>query len=221
MYYHLLKIPRYTFKRKYTHFGKHSELSLEALLSQGQGEKDSLASTLPPCGAGGWYTPGRELTWMDKVLPPWDLWAFPDQGWPRNHLRCFWKIIMPSPHPLPYPSSQWSRLGPSPLKKLPSRVTKCREGWETPSKVTRGCWVNPFLSCHPWRSHAGAHTQFRRRKNLTQEYSLALSPGYFSFWSEFGTVSFMWSCCLPAFYSGMEGQQQLSCCWIQWTLLSY
>lgn len=39
-----------------------SELSLEALLSQGQGEKDSLASTLPPCGAGGWYTPGRELT---------------------------------------------------------------------------------------------------------------------------------------------------------------
>lgn len=39
-----------------------SELSLEALLSQGQGEKDSLASTLPPCEAGGWYTPGRELT---------------------------------------------------------------------------------------------------------------------------------------------------------------
>lgn len=24
MYYHLLKIPRYTFKRKYTHFGKHA-----------------------------------------------------------------------------------------------------------------------------------------------------------------------------------------------------
>lgn len=37
-----------------------SELSLEALLSQGQGEKDSLASTLPPCGAGGWYTMGKE-----------------------------------------------------------------------------------------------------------------------------------------------------------------
>lgn len=36
------------------------ELSLEALLSQGQGEKDSWSSTLPPCGAGAEATMGKE-----------------------------------------------------------------------------------------------------------------------------------------------------------------
>ena len=41
-----------------------------ALLSQGQGKEDSLVSTLPPCGAGGWYTREKERPRMDKVLPP-------------------------------------------------------------------------------------------------------------------------------------------------------
>ena len=43
---------------------------LAALLSQGQGKEDSLVSTLPPCGAGGWYTREKERPRMDKVLPP-------------------------------------------------------------------------------------------------------------------------------------------------------
>ena len=47
-----------------------SELIRQALLSQGQGKEDSLVSTLPPCGAGGWYTREKERPRMDKVLPP-------------------------------------------------------------------------------------------------------------------------------------------------------
>ena len=80
-----------------------SEQSPEAVLNQGQGEKVRLPGL---CSAALW---GRGLVQEGEgadssgqfLAPHATSGALPDQPWPGNHLRRFWKVFMPGSHLLP------------------------------------------------------------------------------------------------------------------------